>query len=413
MKSFNKESVAIAEENIIKGWEFIFDKLFSKKTKLIYDYVTTEGEDGAFCHLPTIEEISQSYPNPCGWYTGMEDGDINGCIMMDAVLKRYEITQDDSLKQYAYDLYDGLMANAKVSSVKGFLARARHPKDGVTHYINSSRDQYTHWIDTMTRFYFSKYSNESQKNDIRTVIVEFAEKAEQDVKMENSYCLLDEEGNPALVCNMYGDKVWGHESCRLAMFYMSAYVITRNEHWLKLYHSIRDWGIDKAERFKSEYDYAGFALMQMQVSLRFLYDYETDSAYKQRYFAMLKKVANRMQPLVLDTREFVKDFNLPTTAVSWRDVPDEFVFEDSLSAGGKKVIKPAVWFATMGQGWRKLRNAAESIIGQSLCPEYHFSQEVINDFLEILKTISFEKPCGYIPVLYNLAWWTLKESGSV
>ena len=413
MEKLCGKRIITAEENIQKGWEFVFDKLFSKKTKLIYDYRTTEDEDGAFCHLPTRDEILRSYPNPCGWFTGMEDGDINGCIMMEAVIKRYEHTHDESLKKYINDLYEGLMANATVSSVKGFLARARHPEDGVTHYINSSRDQYTHWIDSITRFYFSKHSSESQREDIKRVIVEFAEKAERDVTEENNYSLLDEEGSPALVCIMYGDKVWGHESCRLGMFYLSAYVITGNEHWLSMYHSIRDWGIDKAEQVNLDYDYAGFALMQMQISLRFLYDYETDTAYKQRYLAILKKVANRMEVFLPDTKEFIKDFTLPTTVVSWRDVSGEFLFEDSPTASGKRVVRPNIWFTTVGQGWRKLRNAAESVIGQMLCPNYNISQEVVGDFLEIITKISFEKPCGYIPVSYCFAWWLLKEAGRV
>lgn len=413
MKKINKRRIAVAEENIQQGWNFVFEKLFFQKTKLIYDYRTSEEENGAICHLPTKEEILRSYPNPCGWYTGMEDSDINGCMMMDAALKRYEVARDESIKKYANDLYEGLMANATVSSVKGFLARARHPEDGITHYINSSRDQYTHWIDTMTRFYFSEHSSESQRKDIRRVIVEFAKKAEREVTAENNYSLLDEEGYPGLVGYMYGDNVWEHESCRLGMFYMSAYVITGELHWLEMYHSIRDWGIEKAERIQLDFNYAGFALMQMQISLRFLYDYETDCAYKQRYSSVMKAVANRMQAYLSDTKEYVKDFELPATVVSWRDVSGEFLWEDPPSFSGKRVVRPNIWFTTMGQGWRKLRNAAESIIGQILCPAYDVPQAQIDDFLQILTSISFKNPCGYIPVVYCLAWWLLKERGKI
>ena len=88
-----------AETNIQQGWDFVFNKLFNQKTKLIYEYVTDESENGAFAHLPTKEEIARHYPNPCGWYTGMEDGDINGGIMLEAVMKRYAVTKEKSMKK--------------------------------------------------------------------------------------------------------------------------------------------------------------------------------------------------------------------------------------------------------------------------------------------------------------------------
>ena len=409
MEKINKRRIAVAEENIQQGWNFVFEKLFFQKTKLIYDYRTSEEENGAICHLPTKEEILRSYPNPCGWYTGMEDSDINGCMMMDAALKRYEVARDESIKKYANDLYEGLMANATVSSVKGFLARARHPEDGITHYINSSRDQYTHWIDTMTRFYFSEHSSESQRKDIRRVIVEFAKKAEREVTAENNYSLLDEEGHPALVGYMYGDNVWEHESCRLGMFYMSAYVITGELHWLEMYHSIRDWGIDKAENLPLDYNYAGFALMQMQVSLRFLYDYETDKVYKNRYLLLMEKIADRMEQYLPESKAYLKDFKLPSTVICWREVRGEYLWEDPVSASGKRVIRPNIWFTSLGEAYRKFRNAPEGLIGQLLCPNRRIKKSQIDDFLAILTSISMGNGCGYFPVLYNYAWWLLKE----
>ena len=201
----------------------------------------------------------------------MEDGDINGGIMLEAVMKRYAVTKEESMKKYANDLYEGMMLNATLSKEKGFLIRSRLPEDGVTHYINSSRDQYTHWIESMVHFYFSELSNDEQRKSIKAVLVEFAKKAERDVTKENAYCLLDELGAPALVCQMYGeiykDDIMWHESCRLPMFYMAAYVVTQDAHWLEKYHSVREWGLATAEDIKIEPKiYEGvFALMQMIV----------------------------------------------------------------------------------------------------------------------------------------------------
>ena len=148
---------------IDSAWDFIFDRLVSPNTHQIYDYRTTEENDGAFVHLPTPEEIAACIPNPCGWFSGMEDSNIYGGIMMDAVLDRYKCTGDGSLKRYSDELYKGLILNTRVSPQRGFLARAVHPEDGKSHYINSSRDQYTHWIYSMSAFRNSELSDKAQK----------------------------------------------------------------------------------------------------------------------------------------------------------------------------------------------------------------------------------------------------------
>ena len=409
-----------AETNIQQGWDFVFNKLFNQKTKLIYEYVTDESENGAFAHLPTKEEIARHYPNPCGWYTGMEDGDINGGIMLEAVMKRYAVTKEKSMKKYADDLYEGLILNATLSKEKGFLIRSRLPEDGVTHYINSSRDQYTHWIESMTHFYFSELSDELQREEIKGVLVEFAKKAERDVTKENSYCLLDELGAPALVCSMYGemykDDIMWHETCRLPMFYMAAYVVTKDSHWLEKYRSVRDWGLTTAEDIKIEPRiYEGvFALMQMQISVRYLYDYETECEYKARYGALMKKVASSIDWYLDGLNGYFKDYVMPKTVKPWREVPKEFIFEKNWSLVGRQVLHPHVWLASSVDDVRKkLRNGSESIITQALCPNYQISQSQLDAFMDVVQNVSLESPFGYIATGYCLAWWSLKKLGRV
>lgn len=408
------------EENIQEAWDFVFNRLFHQKTKLIYEYITDGGADGAFKHLPTKEEIERHYPNPCGWYTGMEDGDINGGIMMEAVLKRYAVTKDGNMKKYADDLYEGMILNATLSKEKGFLIRSRLPEDGTSHYINSSRDQYTHWIESMTHFYFSELSDESQREAIKNALAEFAKKAERDVKKENSYCLLDELGAPALVCRMYGevykDDIMWHETCRLPMFYMAAYVTSNDTYWLEKYRSVRDWGLTTAEDIKIEPRYyeGVFALMQMQISVRFLYDYETEKEYKERYAALMQKVASSIDWYLDETKGFFKAYVMPTTVTPWREISEEFVFEKPWSLVGRKVLMPHIWQASSIDGVRKkLRNSSESIITQALCPNGEISQSQLEAFLDVVSNVSFQSPFGYIATGYCLAWWTLKELGRV
>ncbi len=398
-----------AEQNIQDGWDFVFNRLFNKKTKLIYDYVTEEGENGAWAHLPTKEEIKNNYPNPCGWYTGMEDSDINGGMMMDAVIYRYNATKDPSMKKYADDLYEGLMQNTRVSEQKGFLARGRLPEDGVTHYINSSRDQYTHWIFAMLHFYHSELSNAEQRESIKTALIEMAEKAERDVIEENDYCLLNEEGKPALVCEMANENVVWHESLRMAMFFMAAYVVTNDGRWLEAYKKWREWGLDYAEEIQlTKERYTGaFMLMQMQLSVKLLYDYEQETSYKERYGKLMEKVGEFSKFYVFESLEYLKDFEMPTTLPSWRDCPKKYVRKSNIY--GYKVILNNIYEAKKEGAARALRNGSESLVVQLLGPDDKIDQEQIAAFTKIVKTVSFKSPYNHIPVAYCLAWWMLKN----
>lgn len=401
-----------AEKNVQAAWNFIFDKLWCDKTKLIYDYRTSEGKDGAFRHLPTKEQIQASYPNPCGWYTGMEDGDISGGLMLDAAISRYEVTKEKEMKRYADDLYEGLMLNATLGKTKGFLIRTRHPEDGVTHYVNSSRDQYTHWIYAMVHFLNSELSSESQKEQIKKVLVEFAEKAEHDLTPDNTYhSLLNDEGKPSLVCYMKGEMINRHESLRTAMIYMAAYAVTKDNHWLEKYREERAWGLEFAELIDLRKGYVfkrSFALMQMQLSVRLIYDYEEDEAYKARYKALLDKVAEGCEHFILTSVEWLNGFEMPQTVIAWQDCPKEFIGTEN-NPYGYEVLNPNIYTASHGEAMWHLRNAADAIITQGLCPWRKMKKEQIDAFMHILQTVDFGDAFNHTPVSYCSAWWLLKE----
>lgn len=70
----------------------------------------------------------------------MEDSVINNAMMLDTVVSRYLVTKDPALKPYADKLFAGLKLCATVSERSGFIVRSVSPFDGVSHYINSSRD---------------------------------------------------------------------------------------------------------------------------------------------------------------------------------------------------------------------------------------------------------------------------------
>ena len=389
------------------AWEVVFRRFFCPDTELFYDFVIDDGN--AWHHLPSVEDIKASVPNPCGWGTGMEDSALNGGTLMDALVSAYALTGDGRIKAYADKVFSGLLGCAMDD---GFIARSISPFDRKSHYIESSRDQYTHWIYAMVHFLNSELSSESQREQIKKVLVEFAEKAEHDLTPDNTYhSLLDDEGKPSLVCYMKGEMINRHESLRTAMIYMAAYAVTNDKHWLEKYRDERAWGLEFAELIDLEKGHVfqrSFALMQMQLSVRLIYDYEEDEAYKARYKALLDKVAEGCEHFILTSVEWLKGFEMPQTVIAWQDCPKEFIGTEN-NPYGYEVIMPNVYAASNGEAMWHLRNAADAIIVQGLCPWRKMKKEQIDAFMHILQTVDFGDAFNHTPVSYCSAWWLLKE----
>ena len=402
------------ELKIQDAWDFILTKLFHSATNQIYDYRTSEDVDGAFRHLPTPEEIAQSIPNPCGWKSGMEDSDINGGIMLDAIIDRYEVTGDESMKALADKIYKGLMLNASVSEQEGFLARAVSPLDGKSHYINSSRDQYTHWIYAMVHFYNSSLSDDNQRAAIREKLIAMARKAERDVTEENEYCLTREDGKPAMVSSMiYGDVMW-HEALRLPMFYMAAYYVSGDSHWLDMYRSVRDWGLEKSEEIEFGFNkfWAVFCLMQMQLSIRLLYDYEEEDEYKERYLKLMHRVAEGCEIYALDSAEKLRDYPNYRTVVSWRDCPKEYIHVEG-NSHGYCFDSPDVLRYSAGDSYRLLRNASEGLIVQCLAPGYKLKDSQLEAFRSVVDMVDLANCFNFSPINFLGAYWAMKNTGNI
>ncbi|MCQ2456811.1 MAG: hypothetical protein MJ096_05585, partial [Clostridia bacterium] len=160
------------------AWDFVWGRLFDGRTCMFYNYQVGDEPDGAVKHLPTPEHIRALVPNPGGYGTGMEDCMLNAGIMMDAVVSRYEATGDDAMRSFASDVFRGMELGATVSEKPGFLPRGVSPADCLSHYIDTSRDQYTCWVWGAYRLYFSDLSDDAQKESIRRCLARMAEKME-------------------------------------------------------------------------------------------------------------------------------------------------------------------------------------------------------------------------------------------
>lgn len=392
---------------IQQAWKVSLDKFFCEKTHLFYDYVSGK-EESCTNHLPTPKEISKNYPNPCGWQTGMEDCVLIAGPVLEAVVAEYKLSGDEKLKQIANKIYDGLYRCATVSKQNGFLARGISPVDGKSHYINTSRDQYTHWICCVLKFYHSPLSTVKQKEQIRNILVSFAEKADLDITIDNNLSLTREDGKVGEVCEMFD--VWGHETHRLPMIYMAAWVVSHNKHWLEKYRILRERATCVTERqfdlLKDKKKYPRcFAFLQMQYSIKLLYDYEEDEEYKKRYKRILNYVATLMPYYVNSSMKYidnlqeysspVQDWHTGEMCLRWTNVYGDKFYFPKLDMFGKE----GIYF----------RNFAEAFIIMSMSCEREILERQVPKFNRACKKIDFTKATSYWTTLFVSAFCRIKE----
>ena len=398
--------------NIENAKKFVFDRLYCPLTHLIYDYVTGDGEDGCTRHLPTPEEIRNDIPNPCSWGVGMEDSVLNGTSMIEACLAEYEVTKNEALRETVADLFQGLYLCATVAKDRGFLARSVHPTDKKSHYSNSSRDQYTHWVYAGVRLFDSPLATEEMKSQIREVLVSFAEKADRDVCPENSNSLLRTDGKPAFCCEML-PPLEPHECMRLPMIYLGAYRVTKDPHWLAQYRRHRDWALEGSEGVKPDgYPWA-YCVLQMQYALRLVWEEETEEPYRSRLSALMARVAEGAAVYSKKTADAFAGQKTPNTGISkfpeWRKYPHSYYFGKPLY--GKAFLVPEVYRENPER--QILRNGAEAMIIHALCPDRPIPKGEARDFATLAERLDFSKASNYWPVLWIDAYWLLRALGAV
>ena len=160
-----------------KLWSDLLEKRFCMSTNLFYDFPTFGEDDKYKTYFPTPEQIKLCVPNPCGWGAGMEDGCIDGGAMLDAAVICYEQEKNPVMSDVAKRIFEGLKLCASVSGEEGFLARNVSPIDMKSYYIDSSRDQYTHWIYGASRYYESGMISDEDKAFVKKALCSFASRA--------------------------------------------------------------------------------------------------------------------------------------------------------------------------------------------------------------------------------------------
>ncbi len=84
-----------------------------------------------------------------------------------------------------------------------------------------------------------------------------------------------------------------HETQRLPMIYAAAHALTGDAHWRELELSCADDALRMAETPEDE-GVKTFSLFQKQISLRLLWECETDPSRKLRYLRLMRSTADRL-----------------------------------------------------------------------------------------------------------------------
>lgn len=392
-----------------QAWNFIWNNFFCEKTELIYDYLVHDCNDKLTGHLPSTDEIARQIPNPCGWGTGMEDSVLSAGSMMDAVVARYNVTGNSNMKALADILFRGMM-RCVVDIDNGFIARSVSPADGKSFYFDTSRDQYTHWIYGALRLYNSDLCTEKQRKDITDVLTAVAMRLENNVTDENQYNMLRFDGKTSIAGKMWGE-LGAHEYLRLPFFFISAWYVTNNKHWHDLYMKYRDKAFEKSLLFNAQsYGQRCYPVLQMQYSLRALFEMDPDFRFREKCLALMKRIADNYILFAPSESKHLCS-NTLTDFMYYQYKPWNKVKMLYLGIiGDRAYFNPGQSELYENRGFYAIRNVGEAVSILALCPNRHVGDEQFEALQNLSSAIDYSRHCSYAPMLLACGYWLAVEA---
>ena len=376
-----------------EAWRNSWTRYYHERTHLFYDWVSSHDPEKRLAHLPTPEEIARQYPNTNGWGTGMEDSTISAGVMMAMVCDRFDVTGDESLRQAAADIFAGMVLCSTLSTSGGLVLRSVSPIDGESYYIESSRDQYTHFARGFWRFAHSPLCTGEQRSAMARIITGLCQRLEQNVVPgETDYHICKEDGTPGMV-----DKMWQvdcHEAARLPMIYSIGWYLTGERHWWEMYRRYA-WPAARASVRVPLQMRTPYALLQEQVSLLPLYALENeDMALKAAWLGAMEFVAGRIEASSWQCLNY-KPLDATCLDMDWRHWPLH-------KAGTYQVpVFPEACRAEAAA----LREPAEGQLAQLLCPHKPISQDQLALLKQTLAQVDYGRTITYGLFYSQAAYW--------
>lgn len=333
---------------------------------------------------------------------------LNAGIMMDAVISRYEVTGEEEMRSLAAKIYQGMELDATVSYQKGFLPRGVSPADCQSHYIDTSRDQYTNWFFGAWRFYFSSLSDETQKESIRRCLTAMAEKFEAEITEENRWNFLREDGQVGLVGQMWGD-IHPHEYLRLPMLYLLTWKTTGNPHWQEMYLRYRDEAVAKTLAYVP-CSGPSYAALQLQFSMYTVYQLENDETVRKTLLQFMETLAKPYIQLSLRQSEEL----LTPQGAQWLSIEyspwnrSKFRYAGCLGGRGYFIPEPSDF--REHQSYYPLRAVGEGLAIAALCPGMPMEQSHLQTLLDTAAFVPWDKHRTCAPIALLEAYWRVRLS---
>lgn len=387
---------------IEQAWGIAWTRFYLPEVQTFGDYLSSYEKGKEQSHLPTADEVKRQYPNPCGYSTGMEDGAILGGAMLSVICDRFAVTHEEALRAQAAQVFAGLHRCATVHGVRGFVARNVCREDARGVYINSSRDQVTHFVHGIWQYYRSPLADDATKQKIRILLADVAERMIAFVTPENDFdfCRADGTRCPLGICRMW--QVQPHEAARLPMIYAAAWDVTHNERyraqWRKYAADAIAQSADPGEQKPA------YALLQMQCSLELLHQLEPDPTLKATLLTHMNHVrdlATKRFTSVLDKLTKKTSDEIQMTGPDWRKAPEW---------KNQKGYPNPQW-GPFREIWSLTREAGESALIPLMVPEPSLKPEQQTALRNMILNFDYthNSSCG---ILYHLAaYWKARRLG--
>lgn len=323
----------------------IWARFVHPETLMFYD--CDPGPEGQR-FLPYPHEIAAGIPNPAGWLTGMENGAISGPLLLEAICLEADHTPEAErppLRREAARIWMGLERLATVARDPGYLPRAV-ALDGVSHYPNSSVDQYTHYVSALARYARSPLSDPGTRRRIGQILDAICARWERDGWVDR----LEDGRGPAI----YGD-IGAHRpdrASRLLQCLLAAATFAPNAaHWRAQYEAmVEDNGRARLRPTPHQPGRATYVAQQNQLAWRLLFDLEPDGNLRAIYQERLRETAASALDGLETFREFDSAAHAAAVAASdfdWRHAYDgEPLGMDPLREGHERYRQRMAAFMT-------------------------------------------------------------------
>ncbi|MGN0844123.1 MAG: hypothetical protein ACI4QT_02730 [Kiritimatiellia bacterium] len=224
-----------------------------------------------------------------GYGEGMEDTAIVGGVALSMLVDWHAVTSGASLPARAKTVFEGLRGLVTAHGRPGFVARGLCEEDGKSLCALSSRDQVTHVVHGLWRYWRSALSGVAEREETGRLLTAIATRMEANCTPENDYDFLRADGSR----DTRGiQRMWNcnpHEMGRLPMVYLATWVVTGHTHWKELYDGLIDEALDSALRLtdpetarRLRPQMPEYALLQMQSCQELLLAEDPDESRRAR-----------------------------------------------------------------------------------------------------------------------------------